>query len=961
MRTHFLLPLALLALGVALASWACQETGPTSDEHADSPFVYCPATRDVWLSSIANESHFNMGATRRLKLKQYQEFALVDFDVTALRGKTVRRAFLYLKPAGGHRLGLYAGTDLRWITVSSVAHEWVEGESRRPGPDRRGRGATFQESSFGHRSWGFKGAKIWDVVLGNGNSLRFDGQLEPAADQGHRDWLRMELDTRLVQALVSRASHGLALFDGSTDVGANCFVKSRESGEGPFLKVEVGRQDTEPPSPPTELQVRAASDWATPTLGALDISLQVPRDTLSFDLRINGRVFERWQIPFAGAANERQSFVVVDLPPGSDVLVELAAVDAAGNRSDHASARGRVSSALEVPRLPASPFRPIGDEPPVLGDALIWAFPEVTKVDPVSAEVLDEPDSTDFRRKNAVWDGAGRSIRVAAAQGEIVSFQVAVEGRADDCRILVSPLEGPARIGQRAVKLWRNWYVGRHSEYAVPLGQTFDLPSSDNRVTGQKLQAVTVDLHVPRAAPAGEYEGTVSLSCDLGSVDLRLDLKVYDVALPDEIHFNVELNAYKGPGRAGSLRFVDSHRLAHYHRATINRVPYFQDGAVHDDWIPRVDDLGRVRDWSGFDARLGGLLDGSWFRDNPRSGVPVPSLYLPFFEGWPKDFRLHYNPGEEIPIEGRDADQKLRHDVLARPIQEAFDESFQGAMVTALEDFVHHFQEQGWNRTLFYFYLNNKPSYGYTLWSFDEPFEFLDWAAINFFARLVKKAIDDPEVYTRRWHEELAHRGLASLNRPRPTILFRADVSRPMWQGSVSDGLINAMYVNRVGFEMPELLRRAKLRMPATLNNYGSPNEVDESNWQAVAWCLKSFVNHFDGVLPWQSLGGEEAMRQPTTTALLIDGGRHGHVVASFRLHALRRGAQDCELLRLLQLRRGWSRSHVGLLVEQRLALKVDPGVTEESSALANAPLRARDFLELKEGVLQLLAQDSAR
>jgi hypothetical protein len=48
-------------------------------------------------------------------------------------------------------------------------------------------------------------------------------------------------------------------------------------------------------------------------------------------------------------------------------------------------------------------------------------------------------------------------------------------------------------------------------------------------------------------------------------VELALRVKVYDVTIPEHIHFNPELNTYRGPGEAGSAQFKDSFRLAHYH------------------------------------------------------------------------------------------------------------------------------------------------------------------------------------------------------------------------------------------------------------------------------------------------------------------------------------------------------------------------------------------------------------
>jgi hypothetical protein len=237
---------------------------------------------------------------------------------------------------------------------------------------------------------------------------------------------------------------------------------------------------------------------------------------------------------------------------------------------------------------------------------------------------------------------------------------------------------------------------------------------------------------------------------------------------------------------------------------------------------------------------------------------------------------------------------------------------------------------------------------------------YVDWAALNFFARLFRRAVADPEVYTPEWHRRLFETGLGGMNRPRATFLWRADVSRPMWQGNVSDGLFTMVTVNGDAFGMPRLIRNARERMPATFRVYGSANEVGRCNWESAAWCLRAYALGMDGVTPWQSLGNAEALAKPDTNGLIVDAGGRGDAIASFRVHALRRGAQDAELLRLLQLKRGWSREQVGALVAQRIPLAAAARKREGEETAATPPaasLSARAFCELKEGVLQLLAR----
>ncbi|MCD6364726.1 MAG: hypothetical protein J7M14_02505, partial [Planctomycetes bacterium] len=208
--------------------------GLAASAAAEMQTVKCPATRDTGLSAYGSERNSNTGAADRFKLKIWQEFALVDFDVSALKGKRISSARIYLKHTGGAVLGLNGGSDLRWLVVSTVGHDWVEGKCTSLGETPKAGGATFNESSFGKRSWGWRGAKVYDVSLGNGNTLRSQTVLDSV-----EGYLRADLDVRMVQALVAGASHGLLLMDGSTSVGQNSRVRSREGGDGPFLVVTV--------------------------------------------------------------------------------------------------------------------------------------------------------------------------------------------------------------------------------------------------------------------------------------------------------------------------------------------------------------------------------------------------------------------------------------------------------------------------------------------------------------------------------------------------------------------------------------------------------------------------------------------------------------------------------------------------------------------------------------------------
>jgi hypothetical protein len=450
----------------------------------------------------------------------------------------------------------------------------------------------------------------------------------------------------------------------------------------------------------------------------------------------------------------------------------------------------------------------------------------------------------------------------------------------------------------------------------------------------------------------------VAVATAEAALALPLKVLVYNVSIPATVFFNPELNCYSGPYEAGSEGFKASHRLAHYHRCAINRVPYSQSGKTHPDMAPVADGTGHVTDWTAYDRNVGGLLDGSWFADNPRAGVPVATFYLPFYEGWPLDYRQFYQPGCPLPEKG-EREEMAKHHILAKPPEQALSPAYQQAFVACASDFRQHAQERGWTRTMLQMYLNNKgwkSANAYCVWTLDEPFKYADWDALNFWGRLFNRGVQDPEFFSRGWHERYFREGgVAAMQRGRPTMVFRGDISRAVWQGSVSDGIMGIMYGS-----LPHGWRE---RAPMINYTYGACPHNREDNWASAAWCVKSYALGYDGVLPWQSIGekaalqrGDDSLSGEGGNALIVTGSAFGPAVASLRVHGLRRGAQDAELLRLLQIRKGWSRAQVQAFVQQRVPVGGGHEGTDAAAAMKFSALSSANFLALKEGVLQLLA-----
>lgn len=913
--------------------------------------VTCPAKADVWLSSaVAAEKDGNGGKAERMKLKIYQEFGILDFDVSALKGKTIQGATLHIAPAGGEKYSPERGTDLRWFTLSTVSSPWVEGEGTSYTRDEKGKGATFNEASYKTRPWAFPGSKVWDVAFGNGNTLRCDSD----GGDPKNGWFTIPVDKKLIEAMICGASYGMLILEGSTGVDRNSYVYTREKKKfAPYLTVTVAGEDKTPPPPPSAIKLVPSLPDASPTHGAGVLTFTPPDGAFAFMMKMNGQELPRWQTPFAAKAGAPQSVVLEFLAPDTEYKIEIASVDAAGNISAFAEGSGKSSAKASVPALEADAraWHQAQQAAATKTDALkVWAFPESSKLDPLSGKIILEENSAGAETANSVWSAAAGTVRVAAARGEIAAFQVALEalnGNAGEIKVDVA-LEGIQ------TKLWRTWFVKIkdtwQAEYAIPLkaGEALSIPAADNKVSGQKAAVVAVDLIVPENIAPGEKSGTVTVWSGGQQVKLALKLFVYDVAIPKEISFNPELNAYSGPGEAGSEFFFDSFRLAHYHRCTINRVPYSQSGNIHKDWVPATGADGRVTDWSNFDRNLGPLLDGSAFKDNPRAGVPVPVLYLPMFEHWPLPFLKYYDPG--VKTSGKE--WKAIHDIKAKPIEESLPQVYQDAFANVSADFAKHAEEKRWNKTKLQCFQNNKHQYakdgpGGTAWMMDEPNEYLDWRALNFYSTLFRQGV--------------AKSGAKDIQ-----FVYRADVSRPMWQGSVSDNLMEMTIVPAgVAFDMPYLLREYRRRGKTEFVGYGGANANSRPNLESAAWCVKCYVFECDGALPWQGLGGDSAFDKGDNpehgNALVVDARKRFGInaVASLRVHSLRQGAQVAELLRLLEKKNGWGRAHSGLLVSQfiPLATEFKQNFVDDAAAVTFKDLNGDAFVKLKEGILKLLVK----
>jgi lysophospholipase L1-like esterase len=900
------------------------ETRPAETKPAQGTPVRLAVTRDTWFSNVGPEADANLGGASRLKLKSHQEMSLIDVDPAALKGKVVYGATLHLKQSGPERL---------WrVTVSSFGSDWVEGTSTGYEPQKG-------SSSHNHRRhpdvpWAGPGSDLCAVMLGEGGTL---WRMADATAPDSSGWQTVAVDPKVVAARVAGISYGFLLFD---DTGTewtrqgekwtsrhfpNRFVHSRESGaeNAPYLTVLVGPADSDPPAAAGELKAETGTlpageawvSWLTP-------ADKGPAGTAGFFVTVDGKEVPRYLIPLAGQPGERVRMHLrdLDLQVGAKVKLAVKAVDGAGNVGPAAELAVTISD-REAKPLPGKAGKPFTETAPLprLGEAEVAVLDELDKVQPVTGDMIPkQPDG--YLAANHLWSAKGKEIHIQAARNEFAAFQVLLRGTARGVR----PELTFAGASPGKASFFRYLHVnsakGPLPDPVVPLAGGLDVPAADENIAGQKSGSLLCEVYVLHDAPAGDHKGKLVLRTGGDSLELAVVLRVWDFTLPDHLSFLPEMNCYGLPANERGY-----YRLAHLHRTVLNRVPYYHNGEIADGFAPRRD--GGRFDWTAWDRRFGPYLDGSAFADLPRKGVPLDCFYLPLMENWPTPIEPSYNG-----------------DYWA---DRAFTPGYREAFVAASRQFAEHMNSRGWNDTFFQFFLNGKNDFKARGWSrstapwlLDEPSNFQDFWAL-------------------RWFGTAFHEGV-NLGRGKAKMVFRADISRPQWQRNALDGLLDYNVVGGVVRKYPRLVLDRKEQNGEVVVDYGGSNAIDQSNLQPVGWSLDSWATGLDGVLPWQTVGEEEAWKRANTETLFYPArGPFGpDPLPSIRLKAYRRGQQDVEYLTLLAQTLNEPRWAVGQRVREALGLrgKHESAGGDDAGAIQFRKLLPQDVWSLRVRLGQALS-----
>ncbi len=875
-------PLGLLLVVLLGSATAAAET------------VLLPVVKDNSIVLVDGELSENAGEQGRLRIKGNQHIVAMAFNTSAIVGRFVQQATLVCAQAENNIAG---------VTLSTIATDWDEKTSN---------ALTAGTSSV--VDWGYLGARF--PAVSGGNAWTLTAQADSLMRDGYYEW---EVAPDLVHAMAIGVAHGLAIHEHDTDYGRNPTIFSREqSSKKPYLRVTF--DDRVEPLP------RAASGLQVSVLdvGVANLTVIAPAQGFAYEVFVDDLPLGRHNIPLV-AAGESQVIYLRDLPSpmaGATHRVRVTTLNRTGHRSEAATTEFAWPKPAAIAQ-PSVPFR-AASAPPIDAVAVI---PVSDKYDQQGNAVGNLPE--DYRTHNAIYDG--QRVRLYAAAGEVVGFQLLIRGR-QPVSVAVQ-FDAPLRVD-----LHQAIYVAADDRLIPdPL-----LPLPPNLpLDPDKDQSVVADIYLPFDTPVSQQYGSINISD--GRV-IPIEVEVLPFSLPRQATFFCEMNGYGLPDLVEQYDAVQ--RIAYDHRLHANILHYshntaatgarksnldmrLKSGSRMDN--KRYDDLqlgAKTAFWDDFVDAFGPYLDGSLFEEGHRGPITPPGFYLTFHESWPLHCRPYFNGDLDA--------------------YKAFSEhpAYSQTFVDVLASFARLAHTQAWNQAGFQVYFNNKGSLGELTkapWILDEPTSYWDYRALRYYGELTDRG----------------RRDAADVN-----LKYRIDISRPEFCRGQLDGRNDLWVVASTAFKdyrrlVTDRIERDGLQAWV----YGTSNHVHESNRNLEAWALDIWRDGASGLVPWQTVNKDgTALQKGDQLGLFIfDESPSGEmrIRHSLRLKAYREAQQLIEYLNLLQVKRSWTRSDMRQFISQYIDL--DATVTKVDEADAGTSnygrLSAEGMQSLKYAAGQLLAE----
>ena len=812
--------------------------------------IQLPVTKDNSIVMVDGEWEQNAGQQGRMRVKGNQHMVAIAFDTSAIQGKQIKKATLVCA-RGDH--------DISGITVSTIASPWDENRSN---------GISAGINSI--QNWGYIDARF-PAVCG-GNSFTLVQQSPSELKDGMYRW---NIPPDMIHAISIGVAHGLAIHEHDADYSRNPTIFSKEqSGKRPHLIVELDEQDDPAPATATELSVMASD------ADSAKLHLTSPGNGFAYEITINGLPLARHNIPLV-LNNQRQTIPLRDLPSDINLVqicrIAVVTLNRVGQRSEPAV----ILSIIKSPKPMITPEVKIPMKRPLLHSGLS-VIPVTDKYDAAGRSIGMLPDT--YRAHNSLFDG--QRVRLVAAAGEVVSFQLLLRKDREAKASVKVELDDP----QIRVDLYQAVYVpsqGRQiPDPLLPMPQSIDLNANRD-------EALIADLFIPFESGTTVKKGTIEIS---DGRSLPLEVVVLPFALPRKATFFCEMNSYGMPDNINEYYALQ--QIAYDHRVHCNIMHYSHNTATPGARKSNLDmrlRSGRRMDnkkydniqpgdksgyWDDFGEAFAPYLDGSFFQNGHRGPIPAPGFYLTFHESWPLNCRAFFNGNPDAYV--------------AFNKQPAYAETY----VNILRDFSQVAESKGWNEAGFQVYFNNKGSLAEKSkapWILDEPSSFWDYRALQFYGEL-----------TDQGHE----------SRPKVKVQYRVDISRPEYCRGQLDRRSDLWVVATSAFQnyrrlITDRIERDQLRVWI----YGTSNHVHETNRNIQAWAVDSWQQGAEGIVPWQTVdkSGSALTEADQLGLFIFDTAPSGEISIrhSMRLKAYRDAQQMIEYLTLLRKHKSWTQSQM--------------------------------------------------
>lgn len=371
----------------------------------------------------------------------------------------------------------------------------------------------------------------------------------------------------------------------------------------------------------------------------------------------------------------------------------------------------------------------------------------------------------DLAKKNGHWDAATKTVTMVAARNEEVAVQIVIPEDGKGWSAEVSDFSGPGTIKASQATfsaiVWSKLENNLFSDVLIPLDGTvagikdMDIPCTVKGVADaqNKAGAILFELWVPKDAKAGAYTGTLKVKkAGAESAALKVNLTVFDFALPDQPSYAFEYLSYDMPFRSQivsgdgvPLKAIKMrerqlkmnhqvYKLVFDNRAFVNILPYHgQRGApMYAYPVSGQGADAKITSFAEYDEVFGPILEGK----------------LNKFGKGPIHFTLPFNANYPHVCQGDPAKQfdwmGYRKTIPEGPGKNPALKEFEETNKAIAEQMFKHFAEKGWKDSIYEFYHNQKPdgvgnskkdggARNKLCWKLDEPTDKEDYQGLRYF------------------------------------------------------------------------------------------------------------------------------------------------------------------------------------------------------------------------------------